>query len=129
MTEKIYPELQKRAIRQSSKFASKLLAAVASSELEESLVHLMLHDLEQKPPAALINLKQAHANKIRVYSAFTLRTVIQDELAKTLTAILGEPAQLIYQVKDELLAGVELVFDSVSLKANLRDELAFFEEA
>jgi F-type H+-transporting ATPase subunit b len=129
LTGKLYPDLQKQAIRQALQFASKLLAAVASSELEERLVHLMLHDLEQKPPATLTNLKLTRANQIHVYSAFQLRTAIQEELARTMAAILGEPAQLNYQVKEELLAGLELVFDSVSLKANLRDELAFFEEA
>jgi F-type H+-transporting ATPase subunit b len=128
LAERIYPDLEKQAVQRGLQFLSKLLTQLASPELEGSIIRLILEDLRSHPPAEIETIKLSDIDRIQVRSAFQLTESQQQELAEGLAQILGGRTPMDYQVHKELIAGLELVMDSMSIKGNLRDELVLFAE-
>jgi len=124
--------IEEQGIAQGATFSARLLARVASPELEARLFTLMLEDLRILGTAdkeALAGVVSSADLNIKVQSAFALDAGRRAELAHELSELLGKALPLEYRENAELLAGLQLSIGPWMLHANLRDELKFFSGA
>jgi F-type H+-transporting ATPase subunit b len=120
---------EEKGISQGAAFSAKLLARVASPELEARLYTLLIEDLNSIGAAernALVEAAAAPSLQVTVRSAFTLEESRRAELARAMEALVGKKLTVEYQQDPSLLAGFQLNVGPWILHANLRDELKFF---
>jgi F-type H+-transporting ATPase subunit b len=116
--------LESEAIRQGAAFTSRLLEGLASADLEGKLIELALGRLSG------IKLSAAERSGARtVRTAFELGPERQEAIRAALQRAIGDSAGVGFAVERSLLAGTEILLGSTVVRANLRDELAFFAEA
>ena len=125
-------ELESQALKQARRFATTLLARLASPELEARLVEAGLEDFAALP-ADLLNGIAAVARtpgaQVRVASAFPLTEEQQERIGAALAARLGASPDLDFRVDATLGAGLRLALGSWQLNFSLADELAQFAAA
>lgn len=122
---------QHEAHRQAARFASRILNAVASKELESRLFVFFISSLEKldKAHGELI----LHANKnssevISVTSAFQLSDEQQQQLEQKLETLCKQLVKVEYKLDPQLVAGLRVLIGSSVLGINLQDELNSFVE-
>jgi len=122
---------EERAVAQAGAFVGRLLARLASPELEQRLVRLFVDDLHSLPEERRRSLRNGVGPDPRglvVASAYPL----SPECRATLTAAMGElvagGAACEFREDPALLAGLRVALGPWVLQANLRDELGFFLE-
>ncbi|MBI4083299.1 MAG: F0F1 ATP synthase subunit delta [Candidatus Lambdaproteobacteria bacterium] len=129
-TERRYEE---RALRQGSRFAARLLEALAGAELEARLAQMVIAELERLPEARRRTIRATFASgdraAVEVKSAFPLDAALEQRLTLGLRESLGEAVPVEYATDPTLLAGLRVSIGYWVLHANLKDELRFFAEA
>jgi len=122
-------QLEKRALAQAAQFATRLLAATTSPELEKSLCNLLLKELETLPQKQLNTLQAANnktLSKIHITSAYPLDSGMRQALEQTLSRLITTPDSFHYTQDSKLLAGLRINIGAWVLHTNLQDELKGF---
>lgn len=119
---------QKQAVKQALEFTSRLLADLATQELEGSIVDLTVKHIASGAArlSAGSGLKAQEAGPVTVRSAYPLTETRRNILTAALKQQLGDTLPVIFEVDKGLLAGLEIAAGSYVLRANLRDELEYF---
>ena len=125
--------VQESAMRMGGGFASRLLSRVAGPELEARLIALVEEDVAQLPADRAEALCQGFAEGegvIEVASAFELSEDQRRQLQQALGVVLGGnvACQWRYRRDEQLLAGLRITIGPWVLRANLQDELQFFDD-
>ncbi len=123
---------EQQGIAQGAAFSARLLARVASPELEARLYTLLLEDLRglrAEDRHALAEAAAAAGLQLGVQSAFSLDEGKRSELARVLAEITGRTLPVDYRVDAGLVAGFQVNVGPWVLHANLRDESKFFSGA
>lgn len=127
--------LAREALIRSAKFASQLLSAVASPELDKRLLDLLL---EQLPPdahdaVAAQQLRGAWSDGGTppvLATAHPLDATARLTVKEALEARMGKPGVPVeFRTEPALLAGAQLRLGTVALGASLQDELRYFRDA
>jgi F-type H+-transporting ATPase subunit b len=117
------------ALQQGAQFASQLLSAVASPEMEKQLVNLLLKQLENLPIEKLEQLRSVNAGDINatiITSAYPLQSTTQQALKHACKASLSANGEFIYRQDPAIIAGLRINIGAWVLATNLQDELAGF---
>lgn len=123
---------EEKGIAQGAAFSARLLARVATQELEARLYTLLLEDLRNmrvEDKRAVAEAAAAPGLQLKVQSAFKLDESKRDELARVLAEATGKILPVEYHENPELVAGFQVNVGPWILHANLRDELRFFSGA
>lgn len=124
-------KLEHQALLQGSRFASRLLALTAGTELEAQLLNLALEGLSklsEDQTKALQTQWGKQPDRIDVTSAHPLSANQQQRLEQAMTNLVGNTIPITYRQDPSLMAGIQLSVGSWTLAANLRDELKGFAE-
>lgn len=122
---------EEAALLQAAAFAARLLGQVASPELEQRLVDLLLEQLEQLPEERIAALRNSCARApetILVSSAWPLPETRRQRLREALHATLGLDVPLRFEQDSALLGGLRVTVGAWVLGANLQDELRVLAE-
>lgn len=122
---------QLHAHQQGASFASRLLSAVASKELESRLFDLLLRtfdELDEERRSELLNACKTSADPVTVTSAYTLSETQQQQLEQKVFSLCEKPVKINYLKETRLIAGLRISIGSSVLKLNLQDELKSFAE-
>jgi F-type H+-transporting ATPase subunit b len=123
-------KLEATARGQGARFASRLLAGVASPDLERRLVETFLADLQALPAERLAALGAAGderaAKDAVVASAFPLEAELAERVRSALAAALGAGGRVKFAEDASLGAGLRVEIGAWVLGLNLRDELEGF---
>jgi hypothetical protein len=125
-------ELETQALAQACRFATVLLARLASPELEARLVEVFIEDFSALPEDQLGGLAtgtRTPGARVLVASAFPLSEAQQKRIGATLAARLGASLDLDYRVDPTLGAGLRLALGPWQMHFSLADELAQFAAA
>jgi F-type H+-transporting ATPase subunit b len=124
--------LERQAAQQGAQFAARLLARLASREVEARLVALALEDLGGLSGAQLQAMQAACRDgheRIVMTSAFPLPEAERRALVAGLAKATATELSADFAEDPSLLAGLRIDIGPWVLHANLRDELSFFAEA
>ena len=124
-------QYQKVAHEQGAKFATQLLTAVASQELESRLFDLLLKtfdELDKERQVTLVNACNKSSEAITVTSAYTLSESQHRRLELKLNTLCKQSVKINYVQNLQLLAGLRLLIGASVLSINLQDELSGFAE-
>ena len=122
---------EEAAMLQAAGFASRLLGAVASPELEQRLVDLLLEQLARLPEervAALRNSCGRTSEAILVSSVWPLSEGQRQRLQEALYTTLALDMPIRFEQDRALLAGLRIGIGAWVLGANLQDELKALAE-
>ena len=122
---------QQNAHEQGARFATRLLTAVASQELESRLFELLLKTfdkLDEERQMALFNACEKTSDAITVTSAYTLSEFQHQQLELKLNALCKQSVKINYVQNPQLLAGLRLLIGASVLSLNLQDELSGFAD-
>jgi F-type H+-transporting ATPase subunit b len=120
------------AIAQGGRFAARLLARLASAELEDKLVEVLVEDLRQIPDERRQAIRTACAKTdgpAIVTSAYLLSQSQRTSLLEAIQSFLGQSISCEWREDRDLMAGIRLSLGPWMLGANLQDELRVFSEA
>lgn len=123
---------EEQAVAQGTSFAASLLSRLAGQNLENSLVQLLLEDLQQLQPdqtSALMSAASVPDVRVMVSSANRLDAEQRSAIAKAIHALTGRELQIEFSENPALIAGLLVSIGSWVLHANLRDELKFFRHS
>ena len=128
-------ELQKQladeAMAQGAEFAGRLLARVATPDLETRLVEMLLQDLGGLAADRLHALRAACRNgndKLKVTSAFPLSESQRRAIVEGVRGTGNGPVAAEFNEDGDLLAGLRINIGPWVLHANLQDELKMFAD-
>jgi len=124
-------QYQQNAHEQGAQFASRLLRALASQELESRLFDLLLKtfdELDEERKMTLINACEKLSEAIIVTSAYTLSESQHQQLELKLNATCKQSVKINYKQDKKLLAGLRLHIGALVLGFNLQDELTGYTE-
>lgn len=112
--------------------AAAMLQRLATPQLTQRLVDMLLEDLQQLPNTELSALQKAAGiliadSKVEVVSAHPLDSHEREKLTLSLSAAADKSLLLIFKEDPGLIAGLRAVVGECQLHANLADELAFFK--
>jgi len=112
--------------------AAAMLQRLATPQLTQQLVDMLLEDLQQLPDTELSALQKAAEiliadSKVEVVSAHPLDSHEREKLTLSLSAAAGKSLLLIFKEDPSLIAGLRAVVGECQLHANLADELGFFK--
>lgn len=119
------------AIRNGGRFTAKLLQQLASPQLEQQLVTLLIQGLQQLPTERLTTLRtDGIGGPIVTYlhSAYPLEKDELHQLQQQLTRIHPDGVQLEWSQDPTLMAGVHITVGDWVVGLNLRDELRGYAE-
>jgi len=123
-------ELERRAEETGAAFCARLLARIASPEVESRIVDAALADLAALPEGQRASLTKAASadGTLVVATRYPLDDARRAALTRALTAALGTLPQLRFEERDELVAGMRIDLGAFSLDANVADELQWFAQ-
>ena len=125
-------EQEAQAIAVARGFATRLLARLASPELERRLVEVFLDDftdLSEDQLAGLRTAAESPETRIAITSAYPLSEDQRRRIAECIAARLGRPLGLTCTEDARLLAGLRVAVGPWQLGLSLADELAAFTAA
>lgn len=114
--------LERDAMKQAMEFTRRLLEGLASPELEAKIIEMVLAQACGLGAVAV-------EGDILVRSGFDLSEEQKNRICKVVQGELGGKAQIRFSIEKSLIAGLEVVLGANVIRANLRDELAYFSEA
>jgi len=123
---------EEKAIAHGAAFVARLLARVASPELEARLIDVTLEDLRQFPAdqaRSLVSGAGTASLAANVASAYRMDGERRKTLDNLLAALMGAKLALHFSEDPDLLAGLRVNVGSWVLHGNLHDELKFFSAA
>lgn len=124
-------QYQQKAHEQGAQFATHLLKAVASEELECRLFDLLIKtfdELDSDRQSTLVNACKNSSESISVASAYTLSESQQQQLQQKLNMLCEQPVKIDYIQDAQLIAGLRILIGASVLSINLQDELSGFVE-
>lgn len=110
----------------------RVLADLADAELEQRILEVFrrrLADLDDDERRVLTATLQSTGNQAVVRSAFEISDDERDRLNQAIAILVGEEASVNYQVKSDLVCGIELIIGDYKLAWNLDDYLVDLEDA
>ena len=113
------------------KFTARLLARLASPELEKRLVDLALEDLVLQPSEQTETIRAACAkadSRVKVTSSFPLPVAEREAVVEKLQEATKSGISVEFNEDSRLLAGLRIGIGPWILRANLQDELGFFAD-
>ena len=113
------------------KFTARLLARLASPELERRLVDLALQDLALQPREQTEAIRAACAKadcRTKVTSSFPLPVAEREAIVARLQEAIKNGISVEFNEDSRLLAGLRIGIGPWILRANLQDELGFFAD-
>ncbi|WP_392537217.1 F0F1 ATP synthase subunit delta [Legionella sp. 227] len=118
------------ALLNASRFSTKFLLNFADIHLEKKCIDKTLAELSSLSDEQITLLQKGlHENKeIIIESAFPLEEQQKNTIAHTIHNKFVLPTVLVFRQNPDLLAGLNIKIGHFFLRANLRDELAFFVE-
>jgi F-type H+-transporting ATPase subunit b len=119
------------ATRKGIQFTARLLARIASPEVEAQVVALAAEDLPLLPGeqvAAIREGRDASGCTVIVTSAFPLTEAQRGVLTQQLRQVAGDGVPVEFTEEGDLLAGLRVSIGPWVLHANLKDELGFFAD-
>jgi F-type H+-transporting ATPase subunit b len=118
------------AMKYALKFVSRLLSGFASPELETQIISLTLEHIRRDDQilAAPKEIAEPQNQMILVRTAFTLPETEKKAFLSLVKPVTGEQPPIEFSTDPKLVAGMEITHGSMVLRANLRDELAYFSE-
>ncbi len=122
-------ELERQGLALGARFASRLLEACATPQLQEKLVDLFLRDFDSAPHdhiASLIGNPDVPPDAVDISSAYTLTEEQQRAIGERAHALCGAEAAVRFAEDPSLLAGIRLTVGGCVLGLNLKDELEGF---
>lgn len=123
--------MEEKGIAQGVAFTSKLLARLASPELENRLYIVLMEDLQglrEQDKHAIAVAAEEPGLQIKIQSAFPLDTSKCGELTRLLHDVTGKMLPVVFNTNSELISGFQIAIGSWILHANLREELKSFSE-
>lgn len=117
--------LERQALEQGTQFAARLLSRAAGPDLDRRLAEICLEDLVSLPEGWLAERLSALRGRDVCPEVLTAYPLPEDLRHRFIEAL---GMKIAFAEDDSLLAGLELRLGSHSLRANLRDELAWFAE-
>ncbi|NVK40327.1 MAG: F0F1 ATP synthase subunit delta [Oceanospirillaceae bacterium] len=123
--------LERQALQQSSRFATRLLERCAGPELEATLLQLLLESLPQLPAEQCQALREQaaeHPQPAEVSSAYALSEAARQAVQRGLEQLLEQPVECRFGEDPDLLAGLRVSIGPWALRASLRDELQAFAD-
>lgn len=122
--------LGEEARSEGRRFVARLLARLASAELEERIRRLLLEDLPQLPDQELQALRNApQVEGATISSAYPLGEAQRAELTEAVGRLAGRPVTCEFGQDADLVAGLRISMGPWMLRSSLLDELQFFAEA
>ena len=124
-------EIERTALQQGTRFASRLLSQAAGPALESRLLQLLLEELAELSVDRITAIRTQWGEtpaSIRVASAFPLAQAQQQQLQQVLQQVSGLSVPLDYVIDEGLLAGLRITIGAWVLHINLQDELKDFAE-
>jgi len=121
--------LERQGLALGARFASRLLEASATPELQEKLVGLFLQDLDATPQervACLLGSPDLPPDAVEVSSAYELTPAEQAAVGERAKALCGADIPVHFAEAPELMAGIRLSIGGCVLGLNLKDELDGF---
>jgi F-type H+-transporting ATPase subunit b len=121
--------LEKQSLALGGRFASRLLEASATPELQQKLVELFLEDLEATPRdrvACLTGSPDLPPDGIDVSSAYGLTPDEQEAVSEQARKFFGTDVPVRFAEDASLVAGLRLTVGGCVLGLNLKDELDGF---
>jgi len=123
-------ECELQALEMGGEFVSRLLEGVASAEMEQRLIDLLLDELKVLPPAQRDALQEKERGdrklKIAVVSAYPLEDKYKTRLRERFEDLLTGPLAFEWHEDRKLIAGVRITVGPWVIHANLNDELKAF---
>jgi len=122
--------LEAQAAAQASRFAARLLERLASPQLQQSILDVLLDDLGSLPDSRVRELREAAdgAGAIQVVSAMALPDKDRERLRDALARHLPKLPPLECTQAPELIAGLRIGIGAWELEASLAGELRAFTE-
>ena len=124
-------QVEDAAVSQGGRFAARLLARLASPELEAKLVEVVIEDLRRLPEERRQAIRAACGKgdvPTIVCSAYILSQPQRESLTEAVRSVLGRSVPCEWREEPGLLAGVRLSLGPWMLGANLQDELKAFSD-
>ncbi len=111
-------------------FSAKFLKRFADAELQKKVLEVFVENLSVIPQEQLQSLKSELGNNsiIKIQSAFPLNNEQKDIITGNFLKIFAKKMDFNFSQQPDLLAGISVQIGSMTLQANLRDELKFFTE-
>ena len=127
----LYDKAETEGIATGLKFTARLLARLASPELEKRLVDLALEDLALQPREQTEAIRAACARpdcRAKVTSSFPLPEAEREAIVEKLQEATKNGISVEFNEDSRLLAGLRIGIGPWILRANLQDELGFFAD-
>lgn len=124
-------QLEQQALRQASRFATRVLEHSAGPELESRLLALLLESLPQlasEQRQALREQEAEHPEPVEIRSAFALESSAREQLQQSLQQLLDRTIECHFIEDPALLAGLRISIGPWLLRASLQDELQSFAD-
>jgi F-type H+-transporting ATPase subunit b len=125
----ILHNLERTALRQGARFATRLLEQAAGTETHLRLCELLIKELSELPPERIASLRSSTGqvpDSARVVSALALDDAQRERLQQALLPLIPPDTPIHFDQDPGLLAGLRVTIGSWVLAANLRDELEGF---
>lgn len=122
-------QYQQTAHEQGARFATKLLNAVASQEMESHLFDLLIKtfdEMSEDKQQSLLNTSKTSSEAVTVTSAYALSETQQQQLEQKIYSLLKQTVNISYLQDTQLLAGLRITIGGWVLRINLQDELNGF---
>ncbi|NNM83410.1 MAG: hypothetical protein HKL98_12540 [Burkholderiales bacterium] len=118
------------ALEAATKFASRLLARFASSDLESMICNAFLEELAGLDAGPIREMLASRTELlVSVSSAFPLSQKCRDQIVKSISMLAGRELQGTFHEDPEIVCGLRARIGPWVMEANLVEELAFFREA
>ena len=117
------------AREQGVRFTARLLARMASPELEGQLIQFVLEDIPRLPEAQRAALKDACGDprrNVKIASAFPVPEGLRAQLTHVFNEAIGGNIIAGFEQDPTLMAGLRISVGPWMVRANLQDELQFF---
>jgi F-type H+-transporting ATPase subunit b len=124
-------ELDKQAAETAMAFASALLARIASPEVEKRIVDIALADLAalgNDEKAVLARAQQNGSGAVVVATRYPLDDGRRASVAQALYRATGRNAEIRFEERENLVAGIHIDLGTAVLEADLAEELRWFAE-
>jgi F-type H+-transporting ATPase subunit b len=124
-------ELGMRLGQRSVDLARRSLADLATADLEAELVKVFLTRLAALPDdelQAMVQAARTHEATIEVRTAFPLQPDRMDALARALREYLGQGAEVSFEIRPELVLGIEVDVGTHQVAWNVAEHLEGLED-
>lgn len=124
-------KMEETALKQSARFASKLLQDLAGPETESRLIDKLLTDLEKlknQETGILKSQNLSTPDKIEICSAYSISDEHKQQLEQALKSLTGQDIPVHYKEESSLIAGLRVSIGSWVINANIQQELNSFAE-